>query len=240
MITKRLKEIIEEFRQRSVNTEAITRELEWSQIFHDTIRGRQWLQDLPLSPGRWAANYSLLYVLVRILAEYTPKKILEFGLGESSKIISEFLKNELKESSHTIIEHSAEWVSKFNQRYQLSPNSNISLHNVEIVRQNNAELNVYTGLDQYSNVPFDFYLVDGISSNSNSRSYIINIASQLSSANEFIIIVDDTHRKAEAETFAALEKTFHEKGISIFSAHYHGSKSQSLVATSLYRFATTL
>src|SRR5688500_5133211 len=132
MILKKIKQLITEFRGRAENLKlqneslklqnenlkvqnddikaqnedikARNAELEWAHIFHDTIKDKKWLRNLGISPGRWAGNYSFLYVLVKILSEYKPKKIIEFGLGESSKIVSSFLNNELQNSTHLIVE----------------------------------------------------------------------------------------------------------------------------------------
>ena len=90
MISK-IKSLIRENRARQKKILSQTRELEWAHIFHDSIRGKECLQNLPLNIGRWAGNYSLFYLLNRILMDYKPKSILEFGLGESSKFISTYL-----------------------------------------------------------------------------------------------------------------------------------------------------
>ncbi|GAL81813.1 hypothetical protein JCM19274_372 [Algibacter lectus] len=34
------------------------KELEWANIYHDSIRGKNALQNLPLNIGRWAGNYT--------------------------------------------------------------------------------------------------------------------------------------------------------------------------------------
>lgn len=122
---KRIKNIIAEFRQQLKDIKAQNSELEWANIYHDTIRGRKWLNELSLSPGRWAGNYSLFYILTRILSDYKPTKIIEFGLGESSKIISSFVDNELPNSEHFIIEHDINWVTYFASKFNLSNKSKI-------------------------------------------------------------------------------------------------------------------
>ena len=44
----------------------LNHEIIWADIYHDSIKGRNWLNDFPLSPGRWAVNYSFLYVFTGI------------------------------------------------------------------------------------------------------------------------------------------------------------------------------
>ena len=100
-----------------------SKELEWAHIYHDSIRGKKWLEELPINVGRWAGNYSFFYVLNRILNDYKPKRILELGLGESTKVISAYINNYLTDSTHIVVEQDADWAKAFNEKFTLSKNS---------------------------------------------------------------------------------------------------------------------
>ena len=102
-------------------------ELEWAHVFHDSIRGKSWLESLPLNIGRWAGNYSYFYVLCRLLNDYQPANIIEFGVGESSKVVSAFLENQLLESRHVILEENEQWAAAFSDRFTLGGRSEIKL-----------------------------------------------------------------------------------------------------------------
>ena len=82
-------------------------EIEWAHVYHDSIRDKPYLQNLSLNIGRWAGNYAFFYLLNRILFETKPKRILELGLGESSKLISVYIENILVNSEHLIFEHNS-------------------------------------------------------------------------------------------------------------------------------------
>jgi len=82
---KKIKELIKENRANNNKIYLQTKELEWANIFHDSIRGKKHIDDLGLNIGRWAGSYPFFYVLNRILSDYCPSSILEFGLAESSK-----------------------------------------------------------------------------------------------------------------------------------------------------------
>src|SRR5690554_7298280 len=64
----------------------ILQELNWSNVFNNTISDSEWFKNKSISPGRSAVGYPLLYVLYRILNDVKPLNILEFGLGQSTKI----------------------------------------------------------------------------------------------------------------------------------------------------------
>lgn len=216
------------------------KELEWAHIYHDSIRGKKWLQDLPINVGRWAGNYSFFYVLSRILAEYYPKSIIEFGLGESSKMISTYIDNYLKESQHLIIEQSQEWADAFNTNFRLSDNSKIKVFNMLVKQVKGKYTNGYEGIEKLKNEKFDLYIVDGpFGSKNYSRYDIVSLVSTLTSDDEFIIIIDDYQRKGEQQTTEDIDEIFKSKNICIHKKVYEGNKSSIVLATNKYKFAAS-
>ena len=65
----------------------ILEEIHKAEIFSSTIADSEWLKFKSFSPGGWAADYGLLYTLYRVLNGMRPQNVLEFGLGQSSKMI---------------------------------------------------------------------------------------------------------------------------------------------------------
>jgi hypothetical protein len=262
MIFKKTKDLIDKFKVREEylkgqNEEILTRienlkkqndfiiaqnaELEWGTIYHDTINDKEWLKSLALSPGRWAANYSLLYILVRILCDYQPKKILELGLGESSKIISCCLDNQLKDSKHFIIEQDESWINNFTRRFELSLKSHIINLPIQTKIVNEFSVNSYSEIEKRFNEPFDFYIVDGPSGSSNFSRYDICLLSKnLNQKDEFIIVVDDYHRTGEKQTVEHLRNSLTDNGIVTYTGIYQGKKDQIVIATEKYKSATSL
>lgn len=262
MIFKRTKQLINEFRNRldyvkDQNEKILiqyenlkkqndliasqNKELEWAAIYHDTIKDKEWLKNISLSPGRWAANYSLLYILTRILSDCQPKRILELGLGESSKIISCYLDNLLKDSKHWIIEQDEGWINNFSKRFELSKKSEIINLQIETRMIKGFPVNSYREIEKSINDSFDLYIVDGpFGSNHFSRYDICLLADKLNIKDEFIIIIDDYIRDGEKETVIDLLNKLKEKGIKTYTGNYFSSKGQIIIATQLYRFAASL
>jgi hypothetical protein len=79
---KKIKNLIQENIKFHKASQAGLNELYWANVYHDSIRGKKELENLGLNIGRWAGNYTFFYVLNRILNDYQPKKIIEFGLGK--------------------------------------------------------------------------------------------------------------------------------------------------------------
>lgn len=248
MILKKIKTLIKEFRIRDESLKLQIEdlklqnsELEWAHIYHDTIKDKIWLKDLAVSPGRWAVGYSFLYILARILSDYKPKRILEFGLGESTKVISSFLENNLVNSKHCILEQDSEWVNIFNSRFSLSPNSELIYLPLVTKEIKGYHVNSYDGIEEKVNGVFDLYVVDGPFGSAHfSRYDICKIIEELEPCNEFIIIIDDYNREGEKQTVKEIIKTFEKKGIKIYTGIYTGTKSQIILATEKYRFSISM
>ena len=70
------------YKQKKIQTDIKkqTLELVWAHRYHDSIRGSEFLEKLPLNIGRWAGNYTFFYVLSRTLMEYKPLKLIEWVL----------------------------------------------------------------------------------------------------------------------------------------------------------------
>ena len=218
-----------------------TKELEWAHVFHDSIRGKIWLEKLPLNIGRWAGNYSFFYVLHRILSDYKPKKILDLGLGESSKFISTYLDNYLLNSQHTIVEHDQSWINSFVNNFKLSLGSNIvhcPLFEIEI---NGFKSNSYFEFNNKINNKFDLYIIDGpFGSDRYSRYDIVSLVNRFSQTDEFIILMDDTNREGERDTVNDISILLKSKNIPIFSVEYIGNKTVTLIVSEKYRYATSM
>lgn len=238
---KRIKRVVSELRNNQKKIISLNNELLWANIFHDSIKGKPHLEKLSLNIGRWAGNYAFFYVLNRILNDYQPNRILEFGLGESSKFVSVFLEHDLPSSNHLIIEQSEDWEKSFNMRHKLSKNSKVVICPLEQRMIKGFASNFYKDLDSIVGKAFDLYIVDGPFGSKNfSRYDIVNLMQRMEQNDEFIIILDDFNRKGEKDTFYSLLDLFKEKNILIYTANYSGEKDVMVLGTNKYKFITTL
>lgn len=238
---KRIKELIRENKERQKKIIAQNEELLWASVYHDSIRGKKGIEDLALNIGRWAGNYSFFYVLNRVLNDYQPKRILEFGLGESSKFISNYLDNYLIHSEHLIIEQDSNWRRIFENKFSLSSRSSIKVLPLIKKKYNERDFNGYENIESTITSTFDLYVIDGPFGSPNySRFDIFTLAERLNNEDEFMIIMDDYDRHGEKETVDELLKMFKNKEMNVFTVVYSGVKSISIIATEKYRYVTTL
>ena len=232
-LLKKLKEIVNRnFLQ--------NKELEWAHVYHDSIRGKDWLERLPLNVGRWAGSYAFFYILNRILAEHRPNSILEMGLGESSKFVSKFLEHTLHDSKHVVIEQSTEWRDAFQDRFQLSDRSEVTICELTQKEVKGHSSNCYAGIEAFADRKFDLYLIDGpFGSPRYSRYDMVRLAESFQSGDEFIMVVDDYQRPGEFESAQDLLAILEQKQIKTHQGVYEGKATVFVIATEKYKHATT-
>lgn len=218
------------------------RDTYWANVYHDSIRGKQALQELPLYIGNWAGNYTMFYVLNRVLAQYKPANILELGLGETSKFINTYLKNYLQ-GRHHVVEHDEKWLDFVTGDFLFSADTTIWLNEMITNVGEGHPVNMYGPklIDTINGDKYDLYLVDGpIGSKHKSRYDIVNIAKEtIEKGDEFIMILDDNERPGEQETRAELLEVLESKGIKVYTAEYIGLKTVFVIGTEAYKYVAT-
>jgi 16S rRNA G966 N2-methylase RsmD len=215
-------------------------ELNWANVFNSAITDSKWLLKKSFYPGRWAAGYPLLYLLYRIYNDVKPKSILEFGLGESSKLAYQYQLVQ-PQSNLIIVEQDKLWLDFFsNEVYNVTPNT--LLLPIEKKNIHGNEVHQYVNLiPSLGNQKFDLIVVDGPwGSNHFSRYQIIDLVENGFLAETFMIIVDDVERVGEQETVAKLREILIAKQISFVESVYSGAKQSILICSPIYKFLTSL
>jgi hypothetical protein len=226
--------------RRVIGTDIIIRnttEILKANLFSSIIKDCEWLQFRSFSYGGMAMDSAALYTLFRILDEIKPQNILEFGLGESSKLIHQFAS--YTKCDAITIEHDKEWIEFFNRRHAIK--MDIKFHELYEV-SNNGNESGYKGIEiTFGNKKFDFIVVDGpLGTDHYSRSHVLNLIPQHISKT-FCIMMDDTHRQGEIETFNKMCEKLRENKIDYYERCYHGgTKSHSIVCSTDLKFLTTM
>jgi len=211
----------------------------WGLKFHDSIRGLKEVNEVSYFVGNWAGNYTFFYLLSRILQAYQFERILELGLGESSKFISTFIKSNPASAStiHDIFEQNEDFAAHFTSKFELSKNSRLNVLATK-------ETDVFGNKNQLFNFvkseikDYDFYVVDGpIGSARFSRFDLIYILADKKKGDEFMVLFDDMNRKGELDTLHYLMNQLKERGIEASYNIYSGEKDVAVIATNQYKWA---
>jgi predicted O-methyltransferase YrrM len=220
--------------------EQYLRELLKSQIFHDTIVDSEWLKKKNFSPVGWAVDYGVLYTLFRVLDEMEPATILEFGLGQSSKMIYQYAAY-FQNTKATTIEHDPKWIEFFTKQIHNSYPTNIQLTDIQEIEYKGHKTIVYKDLEEkLGTTKFDLILVDApYGSDHYSRFQIVDIVPEHLNSS-FCIIIDDYNRQGEKETAGELMKKLDAHNIKFEKAVYYGMKNHILICSENLKFLTTL
>ena len=219
-------------------------ELIWANIFHDSINGCEWLdkENFAINPGRWAVGYNYFYVVFRILNEFKPKNILELGLGQSSRLIGQYVKTH-EGCRHDIVEHDTKFAEVSQKNFDFSPASVFNLIDIKKASFKNSDgggqgiVTVYEE-NKFNEVVkgkrYDFVSIDGPYGFNNtlplSRIDLLPYLPQCLNES-FCIVIDDFNRIGEQNTAALIRKTLIENKIAFRDTVYSGSKDLYLLAS---------
>ncbi len=203
----------------------------YANYLHDSIKESKWLLNQSFCPTKGAANYSFLFLLFSVLDNYEPHNILELGLGQSSKITTQYVKYKNKNAKLTIIENNKNWINVFSQKLDLSENTKIELKETETLPNGSLK---YVSLPEEK---FDFIIIDGPFGvgQQTPRSNILDLIPDNLNT-DFIIILDDYERKGEQNTAKDLFNKLTQNNIKFIKSETSGMKKQLLVTSEHYKY----
>lgn len=209
-----------------------------SNIFINSIQNCEWVSDKKFYPGRWAVDFSFLCTLFRVLNETKPKKILEFGLGQSSKLVHQYA-NFYENVEAVTGEHDKEWADFIKKSMPYSVN--IKFLELEKRFYKGFETLSYKNIkNEFKNQKFNLIVIDAPFGQSHySRSQILELLPDILE-DSFCIILDDYNRTGEKETAQEMMNILNENNIKYFSAIYAGNKQHFLLCSENVRFLTTM
>lgn len=209
-------------------------ELHYANLLHDSTKGSSWLKDQAFSLFFWAANYSFIYLLFRILDKTNPQNILEMGLGQTTKVTSQYIAYKNPLASLTVCEHNQDWIDHF--KHELPQSGKIKIHclpldNFEYEGQRSDKYKDLEPLVQ--NQKFDLLIIDGpIGWQRNfPRSNIIDLVKEQHLAGDFIIIFDDAERSGEQLTITKTKEVLKEKDIKFVEFERKALKTQHIITS---------
>ncbi len=217
-------------------------ELNFADLLHDSTQNTPWLKDKTLSLYGWAANYSFIYTLFRILDNLSPLHILEMGLGQTTRLTSQYIAYKNPSATLDVCEHNQDWISIYAP--QLPPSDNIKVHHLalEYFDYEGKQNDKYKNLAQVTgNIKYNLIIVDGpVGGGKNfPRSNIIDLIPQ-NLAEDFIIIFDDAGRAGEQNTIAQTKAKLSAQGIAFGTQQRDALKSQFLIFSKSWEFVQYL
>jgi len=207
--------------------------------FTNAIQDCEWLKCKSFFPGRWAVEYTFLLNLYRILNHHEFKNLLEFGLGQTSRMVHQYAA--FYNVSATTVEHDKDWINFTLKDTKRAYPINTKILPLEMIDYKGFSTRTYQGVkESFANQKFDFILVDGpFGSEHYSRSQIIHLAEN-NLAETFCIIIDDCNRIGEQETIEEIRNSLSSKGIKFALNTYIGKSSHAIICSENLNFLTSL
>lgn len=215
----------------------------WAAIFKDTIQNSEWLKDKSLSLGRWAIGYPCAYALYRVLNELHPERVLELGLGQSTKIISQYT-DRYKIQKHLVIEHDQNWIDFFEKNYTIPQNTKIAHCPLIYKNYKNVE-----GIRQFENFDneikdekFELIMIDAPFGGDMPEFARVDVLKNMPKclSESFVIIFDDCNRKGELHTFEEMKKILDENSVVYKTGTYKGDKTIKVICSENNGFVTSM
>lgn len=209
-------------------------ELYCANLLHDSIKDSYWLKDQRFSLYGWAANYSFIYLLFRILDKTSPQNILEFGLGQTTKVTSQYVANKNPSAVLNVCEHSQEWIDIYKTELQQNEHIKIKRLPLEEFEYEGQQNNKYKDLEPIvQNQKFDLIIIDGPNGGGKNfpRSNIIDLVKANHLTDDFIIIFDDSERPGEQLIITKTKEILEEKGIEFVEFKREGIKTQHIITS---------
>lgn len=240
---KALSAAVEQARKQSAEGARFASEAVWAETFNNTVNGSAWLKNTAFSPGRWAVGYPVLYVMYRVLNEARPQRILELGLGQSTRMIGQYVATH-EGVEHVVVEHNPEWIAFFKNDFALSERTEILQLDREMVPYKEAEaVRVFQGFrEALAGKKFDFIFIDaplGSDMKLYSRIDLLGILPQCLEE-DFVILMDDYMRKGEQNTIKDMEVLLKEGHIEYCHGIYRGGKDIYILTSQKFKFLSTL
>ncbi|MDE6759417.1 MAG: hypothetical protein K2J90_01915 [Lachnospiraceae bacterium] len=219
------------------------RENNWGIVFNNTIEDCDWLKEHAFSLGRWAIGYQCAYVLFRVLDEVRPDKILELGLGQSTKFLGQYASNS-KGIKHMVVESDPSWIEFFKNNYELSDNSNIVHCDWDFCDYKGAkEVRIFDGFsEKIAGQKFNLIMIDAPFGGDMKEYARIDVLQHLPECIEdsFVIMIDDVERQGEQNTFNEMKMKLEEAGILFVAGLYKGKKSVGVIVSENLKFVLTM
>lgn len=220
-------------KQISIGMESI-----WTTIFFNVIANSRWVDEKDFIPNGMAVGSYYLLILYRILESDKMNTFLDIGLGQTSKLISQYARRH-DNVMHTVIEADRDWIKAFKKNL-LGPVEIIDLNYEELVDEvTGEELRVFEHFSEvlrgrkYNYISIDAPL--GTGAKGKSRIDVLSILPDCLEKS-FVIMIDDINREGEMHTFEAIKTILKNNNIEYAEARCTGTKMFGIITSWDNRF----
>jgi hypothetical protein len=177
-------------------------------------------------PVGGAANYALLYLLIRAARELPIKSVLELGAGESSKLLDSLASQGSLAATITTLEHDRTWAEQMS-----------SVVNHPVILTSLTPLCCYDFSPVKHLRSVNLLLIDGPPASNEKTVYArlgaVELIDTLDPV-DFLIIVDDTHRVGEMLLVEKIERALGQRKMDFHKGQIITSKRQTTISGGMF------
>lgn len=177
-----------------------------------------------------AANYSLLYLVLRIFRELGPSCVLDIGAGQTSILWSRLF-GAAGAGRLLTVEHDPEWADHVCARV----GHEILVSPLETRQVGEKPVRTYDWSAIRARGPFDVILCDGPHGTGKWSRYGIMSLVDETLPRDFVIVMDDAERDGEAQTVDAILGRLEAMGRPARLGKVRGQKAQAVIAGGAYQ-----
>ena len=219
------------------------KELNYAHLLRDGMRESSWVKKQTFDLHNWAANYSFIYLLFRILDKIEPRNILEFGLGQTTKLTTQYIAHKNPEAYLNVCEHNVDWIKIYQPELPKHEHIRINHLDLEYFEYRRKRNDKYAGLlEMVGDQKFDLIIVDGpVGGGKNlPRSNVVDLICHGNLSENFVIIFDDAERVGEKNTIRKAQTALRKKSIAFQTFERFGIKRQAYIVSKSRAFASFL
>ena len=208
-------------------------------LFSQAILDCLWLKNKGFSPSAfgWGMDALAMHNLFRILEDVKPKSILEFGLGQSSKMVHQYA--DFYKANALTIEHDKNWIDyikihapQINFNIQQADLEEVTINGIKSLSYKNPENSWIVGEDT-------LIIVDGpFGSDHFSRPQVLDFVLNL--GKNFCIFMHDSERLGEQETLLLLCEKLSQNGIEFLRRDYGAVRLHTVICSKSWKFLTSI
>jgi hypothetical protein len=181
-------------------------------------------------PVRSAANYGLLYFLLRVARETEPSSILDLGAGQTSLLFDELRQCGVLKANITTVEHDQTWADYVKARVS----HEVRLVGLKHYEDGDLSYDGYDFGDVELHPTIDLLVVDGPPATTREQQYArhccLELLDRLDPAG-FVIVVDDAHRSGEALLCDVIARKLRLRQIAFTRGQVVANKRQTVFAS---------
>lgn len=215
-------------------------EILYSNIFFNLVNNCEWIKKKDFVPVNSAANCSLLLTLFSVLEYMNPQNILELGMGQTSKLTTQYVNNKNADARLHIVEHDEKWLNYFSKQLNLASNVFIYKQDLTSFFYNGSESTKYDGLlNVISEEKFDLIIVDGPIGYKQlyPRTNVLELIPN-NIADDFVVLLDDVQRIGEKNTLSLFLKKLKEFNILYDQKIKQSTKDLAIITSQGMKYAT--